>query len=145
MPLPTTAPHDTTFTTSNWAILLYPEPTKSTELATYNPPSMLPVPPEDYDIITTNVNKDKTSDTAHYEEFDQKWNVDETPEDEDDYPDITPSKEKSMPGTMVLVIGIILGAFIAMILIVIFVLKIRVRVDGQHVKCSEEAAPRYQL
>ena len=45
---------------------------------------------------------------------------------------------------MVLVIGIILGAFIAMILIVIFVLKIRVRVDGLHVKC-EEAAPRYQF
>ena len=31
-----------------------------------------------------------------------------------------------------------------MILIVIFVLKIRVRVDGNHVKC-EEAAPRYQF
>ena len=31
---------------------------------------------------------------------------------------------------MVLVIGIILGAFVAMILIVIFVLKKRIRVDG---------------
>ena len=37
---------------------------------------------------------------------------------------------KSLPGTMVLVIGIILGAFVAMILIVIFVLKKRIRVDG---------------
>ena len=49
-----------------------------------------------------------------------------------------------MPSTMVLVIGIIVGAFVAMILIVIIVLKIRVRVDQP--KCeSSEAAPRYQF
>ena len=38
-----------------------------------------------------------------------------------------PTVEKALPGTMVLVIGIILGAFVAMILIVIFVLKKRIR------------------
>lgn len=135
MPLPTTP--SAPFSTSDWAILLYPEPTQKPEL---DPPSMLPIPPEKEAQKPTQ--KDE-KDENHYVDFDEKWNVEESP-DEDDYPDITPSVEKSMPGTMVLVIGIILGAFIAMILIVIFVLKIRVRVDGHHVKC-EEAAPRYQF
>ena len=59
--------------------------------------------------------------------------------------ELPPIVSKSMPGTMVLVIGIILGAFVAMILIVIIVLKIRVRVDG-NIKCEEpSAAPRYQF
>ena len=94
-------------TTSDWAILLYPEPTqKSTnELETYKPPSMLPVPPAEEDT------SDGTSDpTSNYVDFDEKWNMEETPEDEEDL-EVTPTMEKAMPGTMVLVIGIILGLF----------------------------------
>ena len=133
-------------TSTNWAILLYPEPTKSTEdVETYKTPSMLPVPPpidDDDDVPTGNGGGQDTN--ANYMDYDQKWNEGEVPEEEEP-PEVTEfHAEKSMPGTMVLVIGIILGAFIAMILIVIFVLKIRVRVDGLHVKC-EEAAPRYQF
>jgi hypothetical protein len=41
-----------------------------------------------------------------------------------------------MPATMVLVIGIIMGAFISMVLIVIIVLKMRTRVDGNLGKCD---------
>ena len=56
---------------------------------------------------------------------------------------------KALPATMVLVIGIILGAFVAMVLIVIIVLKMRTRVDGNGtLKCEEHAvasAPRYQF
>ena len=48
--------------------------------------------------------------------------------------------EKALPGTMVLVIGIILGAFVAMILIVIFVLKKRIRVDGNGTIKGDEGA-----
>ena len=150
VPQPTTAPPygsagDRISTSTNWAILLYPEPTKSTEdVETYKTPSMLPVPPpidDDEDEDPANGGQDTNT---NYNDYDQKWNVEEAPEEEEP-PEVTEFQaEKSMPGTMVLVIGIILGAFIAMILIVIFVLKIRVRVDGLHVKC-EEAAPRYQF
>ena len=51
---------------------------------------------------------------------------------------VQPSRSPS--GTMVLVIGIILGAFVAMMLIVIIVLKMRTGVDGNGViKCEEPA------
>ena len=110
--MPTTLPpyyYDRS-TTSNWAILLYPEPTKSS-VETYEPPSMLPIPP------------DETEGTSEsdptYTNYDEKWNVDDkevqTEEPEEQVPMVT----KEMPATMVLVIGIILGAFVAMVLIVI--------------------------
>lgn len=71
----------------------------------------------------------------------------EKPEEPEEHDSSPPQITKSMPGTMVLVIGIILGAFVAMILIVIIVLKMRTRVDspgnGISVKCEE--APRYQF
>ena len=152
VPQPTTAPPyvggNHLSTSTDWAILLYPEPTKSTEdnaIDTYKTPSMLPVPPpNDDDESGGDPDKGKDPANANYVDYDQKWNEEEAPEEEEP-PEVTEfHAEKSMPGTMVLVIGIILGAFIAMILIVIFVLKIRVRVDGLHVKC-EEAAPRYQF
>ena len=152
VPQPTTAPpyvggEHRISTSTNWAILLYPEPTKSTEdntIDTYKTPSMLPVPPPNDDDEASDPDNRKDPANANYVDYDQKWNEEEAPEEEEP-PEVTEfHAEKSMPGTMVLVIGIILGAFIAMILIVIFVLKIRVRVDGLHVKC-EEAAPRYQF
>ncbi|QQP41501.1 Uncharacterized protein FKW44_015902 [Caligus rogercresseyi] len=62
--------------------------------------------------------------------------------------DPPPVPTKTLPATMVLVIGIILGAFVAMILIVIIVLKMRTRVESA-VKCESAepppAAPRYQF
>lgn len=90
-------------------------------------------------------------------EHDNKWNT-VGPVEQVETTD-RPSKEsKSMPGTMVLVIGIILGAFVAMVLIVIIVLKMRTRVDGE-IKGEESSgggggagssgsaapAPRYQF
>ena len=72
---------------------------------------MLPIPP------------DETEGTSEsdptYTNYDEKWNVDDkevqTEEPEEQVPMVT----KEMPATMVLVIGIILGAFVAMVLIVI--------------------------
>ena len=117
---------------------------------------MLPIPPEeDQDHIDIgimdaggggNVNNNNQNNINVIKDYDTKWNEGEEEKDDIDeeespvdYPDIV---EKQMPSTMVLVIGIIVGAFVAMILIVIIVLKIRVRVDQP--KC-EEAAPRYQF
>ena len=112
--MPTTLPpyyYDRT-TTSNWAILLYPEPTKSSVETSYEAPTMLPIPPEEDDNDTSN-DPDST-----YKNYDEKWNVEEE-EPEEEPPKKDPHVEKEMPATMVLVIGIILGAFVAMVLIVI--------------------------
>ena len=129
---------------------------------------MLPIPPEEDDDdfqdhidigimdagggggSNTGSSNDNNNNKNVIKDYDTKWNegedsVEEMEEEDNessnDYPDIV---EKQMPSTMVLVIGIIVGAFVAMILIVIIVLKIRVRVDQP--KCeSSEAAPRYQF
>ncbi|TRY78356.1 hypothetical protein TCAL_01738 [Tigriopus californicus] len=125
----------------NWAILLYPQPTPPVGNTPYVSPTLLPLPlPPGNNLF---IPLDKLDEEKHVAAFDEKWNV----------PDMTPGggkgdpsgprvATKSMPGTMVLVIGIILGAFVAMILIVIIVLKMRTRVDGT-IKCEE--APRYQF
>ena len=73
---------------------------------------MLPIPPEEDDNDTSN-DPDST-----YKNYDEKWNVEEE-EPEEEPPKKDPHVEKEMPATMVLVIGIILGAFVAMVLIVI--------------------------
>ena len=132
-------------TTRDWSVLLYPQSTATTKPTTFNAqPTLLPLPiPSD----------DGEGDGGHVFEtdFDEKWNVD----DEDPPLPPPPPKSgphpgsgggsaghdppsvptKSMPGTMVLVIGIILGAFVAMVLIVVIVLKMRTRVDGA-IKCK---------
>ncbi len=66
--------------------------------------------------------------SAPQEEEEEEEEVEEV----DDSPGVP---QKSMPATMVLVIGIILGAFILMVLIVIIVLKMRTRVDVPN-KCD---------
>ena len=138
-------------TSTDWAILLYPEPTQSTK-DTFNPPSMLPLPPDEnndvIEIVTNNKkNREEKEERGVIKNFDEKHNMcGENPcgEAEEDEPEVTLQMEKAKPVTLVLVIGIIVGAFVAMILIVIIVLKIRVRVDGP--KCDEAAAaPRYQF
>ena len=141
-------------TSTDWAILLYPEPTQSTK-DTFNPPSMLPLPPDENNDVIEIVTNSKNNNRENQEKeergviknFDEKHNMcGENPcgEAEEDEPEVTLQMEKAKPVTMVLVIGIIVGAFVAMILIVIIVLKIRVRVDGP--KCDEAAAaPRYQF
>ena len=82
VPQPTTAPpygsvgNDRISTSTNWAILLYPEPTKSTEATEdYKTPSMLPVPPPNED--------DDKNNNANYVDYDQKWNEEEAPEEEE--------------------------------------------------------------
>ena len=115
VPLPTTLPpyyYDRT-TTSNWAILLYPEPTKGS-VETYEPPSMLPIPPEEEETEDTTLDSDST-----YVNFDEKWNVEEEEVEVEKKEEEQVKISKEMPATMVLVIGIILGAFVAMVLIVI--------------------------
>uniref|UniRef100_A0A0K2TFK3 Syndecan/Neurexin domain-containing protein n=1 Tax=Lepeophtheirus salmonis TaxID=72036 RepID=A0A0K2TFK3_LEPSM len=88
---------------------------------------------------------DLDSENLGYEGYDQKWNLDETEPPSSEGADPPPIPTKTLPATMVLVIGIILGAFVAMILIVIIVLKMRTRVESA-VKCeTAEAAPRYQF
>ena len=82
--------------------------------------------------------KNNPDDGTNYVNYDKKWNVDETPTEEPD--SNNPKLTKSMPGTMVLVIGIILGAFVAMILIVIIVLKMKTRMNGS-VKGEEPGLP----
>jgi hypothetical protein len=85
------------------------------------PPTLLPLP-------LPPAGGDKNVDPLdgnNYVNYDEKWNVDEAATEEPDTNN--PKLTKSMPGTMVLVIGIILGAFVAMILIVIIVLKMRTR------------------
>ena len=84
MPQSTSAPSyggsagsDRVSTSTNWAILLYPEPTKSTEdVETYKTPSMLPVPPpkddEDDDVPAGSAGQD--TGNANYMDYDQKWN-----------------------------------------------------------------------
>ena len=163
--------YETSTSEHDWYISLYPDQahTPSTNtIDAFNPPSMLPIPPEedfDQDHIdigimdaggggggSSNSNSGSSSNNNNeninvIKDYDTKWNEGEDVEEEEeeehnpiDYPDIV---EKQMPSTMVLVIGIIVGAFVAMILIVIIVLKIRVRVDQP--KCETEAAPRYQF
>lgn len=120
---------------------MYPDTTRATDHIIdldQQPPPFLPFPPE----IDDDEDDDDTPVTPTLTEFDEKWNLEHQGEDQE-REETVPRIEKSMPGTMVLVIGIILGAFVAMVLIVIIVLKIRVRVDG-NIKC-EEAAPRYQF
>lgn len=81
--------------------------------------------------------------------YDEKYNVDE----EDKYENKDKEQEeerqkmeseRSMSPTMSLVIGIIIGSFTAMILIVIIVLKVRTGVDIAEYKQQEEMQ-RYQF
>ena len=163
--------YETSTSEHDWYISLYPDqahtppPNTNTHIDAFNPPSMLPIPPEEDDDFqdhidigimdagggsNTGSSNDNNNNKNVIKDYDTKWNegedsVEEMEEEDNessnDYPDIV---EKQMPSTMVLVIGIIVGAFVAMILIVIIVLKIRVRVDQP--KCeSSEAAPRYQF
>jgi hypothetical protein len=67
----------------------------------------------------------------HHDEHEETTVVAETP----------PVPSKAIPGTMVLVIGIILGAFVAMIIIVIIVLKTRTRVV-ESFKAYDEHCPQ---
>lgn len=115
VPIPTSAGGDYPQqhrTTSDWAILLYPDTTRSyPELDPFVPPTLLPLPqpPEKESNARSN---------SYVEAFDEKWNIALSPEEtapEEEEPQVS----RSMPGTMVLVIGIILGSFVAMILIVI--------------------------
>ena len=87
------------------------------------PPTLLPLP-----LPPPGGDKGIDLDGNNYVNYDEKWNVEEAVTEEPD--SNNPKSTKSMPGTMVLVIGIILGAFVAMILIVIIVLKMRTRMDG---------------
>ena len=139
---------------STWQVLLYPE-TTSSESPGFAAPTLLPLPVPD---------SQGESDSGGGNEinYDEKWNVGDTPNSKLDAalpgggsggknsqsPSVEP-ESKSLPGTMVLVIGIILGAFVAMILIVIFVLKMRIRVDGNGTIKGDEvsgaSAPRYQF
>lgn len=133
VPLPTQVPpHDTDETThDDWRRFMFP-PDPSTSAPNRQPPAvpgnsgggvpptLLPLPGKD--------KGNQLDDGTNYVNYDEKWNVDETPTEEPD--SSNPKLAKSMPGTMVLVIGIILGAFVAMILIVIIVLKMRTRMDG---------------
>lgn len=138
----TSSPHSRSST--NWVNLLYPDqtsnaaagpggqyqPETTTTPTRRVPPTLLPlpIPPKSPEVPDDNKG------------FNEKWNYDDE-SGNDSGTDLV--HKKSMPGTMVLVIGIILGAFVAMVMIVIIVLKMRTRVDGT-VKC-EEAAPRYQF
>ena len=79
VPQPTTAPPyvggQHLSTSTDWAILLYPEPTKSTEdnaIDTYKTPSMLPVPPpNDNDEAGGDPDKGKDPANANYVDYDQ--------------------------------------------------------------------------
>jgi len=92
-------------------------------------------------------------DTANQEStvkgYDEKYNIEEADEiyetleekDEEDRQKI--ESERGMSPTMSLVIGIIIGSFTAMILIVIIVLKVRTGVDIAEYK--QEEMQRYQF
>ncbi len=139
-------------TTEDWHSRLYPRTSPPP------PPTLFPIPSEgsDEDFDDSDYDLAEQPPPPHsYPGYDDKWN--ETPATAAPPTDKPPSKPtKSMPGTMVLVIGIILGAFVAMVLIVVIVLKMRTRVDGS-IKCEEQAAaaaaahaassaaPRYQF
>ena len=87
-----------------------------------------PVTPAKKDLVTWNVMP--IDDTTQPSEkcYDDKHNV--LCDDVTAAPTDGPRKDiRGMSGTMSLVIGIILGSFIAMILIVIIVLKVRTGVD----------------
>lgn len=115
---------------------MYPETSTPHLLGPQNvPPTLLPLPQP------PSGENDKDS-LENYANYDEKWNVDESPTEEPE--SSTPKSTKSMPGTMVLVIGIILGAFVAMILIVIIVLKMRTRMDGA-IKGEELPVPMDQM
>jgi len=81
--------------------------------------------------------------------YDEKYNINEDPEfdaqmneeEADEKPKI--ESERGMSPTMSLVIGIIIGSFTAMILIVIIVLKVRTGVDISEIK--QEEMQRYQF
>ena len=141
VPLPSQSPpldsQDSDETThDDWHRLMFPPETSTAhhppEKPQHVPPTLLPLP------LPPSGGGDKTLDLDgnNYVNYDEKWNVDETPTEEPD--SNNPKSTKSMPGTMVLVIGIILGAFVAMILIVIIVLKMRTRMDGS-IKGEEPA------
>jgi len=152
---------------STWQVLLYPETTNGNGGSTLPPPDLVGAP--------TLLPLPSPDDSSHGGEnemkgYDDKWNVDDTESGNnqitsksnsggsetdggrsngDSNPSQEHSESKSMPGTMVLVIGIITGAFVAMILIIIFVLKMKIRVDGSRTVKGDEgvapAAPRYQF
>merc|ERR1711997_123653 len=77
--------------------------------------------------------------------YNEKYNVDQVPEDplqnEEEVEEV--ESERGMSPTMSLVIGIIIGSFTAMILIVIIVLKVRTGVDISEIK--QEELQRYQF
>lgn len=168
-----------------WEILLYPEnpaAPSATTPASNGVPTLLPLPAPE-----TGGGKSSDATGGDVKNYDEKWNVGDAPDDnadndgdgddggDDDEDDggksgdntvppnnsVATTTGKSLPATMVLVIGIILGAFVAMILIVIIVLKMRTQVGGNGggggngaVKCDEQgpmssttsgAAPRYQF
>lgn len=75
---------------------------------------MLPIPPEEEETEDTTLDSDST-----YVNFDEKWNVEEEEVEVEKKEEEQVKISKEMPATMVLVIGIILGAFVAMVLIVI--------------------------
>ena len=65
--------------------------------------------------------------------FSEKWSVPQEPPEQTEEPPMMES-ERGMSPTMSLVIGIIIGSFTAMILIVIIVLKVRTGVDVSEMK-----------
>lgn len=81
--------------------------------------------------------------------YDEKYNIGEAEEfgaDEDEVDEEETSKtesERGMSPTMSLVIGIIIGSFTAMFLIVIIVLKVKTGVDISEIK--QEEMQRYQF
>ncbi len=138
-------------------MLLYPPATSTTPIPYHGPPTLLPIPSDDKSggsgggggggggsVVVTPTPEEKPPPSKHETDFDPKWNVDDEQAKKPKLrPDTPPMvKDKAMPATMVLVIGIILGAFVAMVMIVIIVLKMRTRVDGG-IKCED--APRYQF
>lgn len=133
------------FTVSTTTSSLYSETTTTTLHRTLpptpeDPPWVLTDDPTKIDIWNVLPIDDTTSKSVKC--YDDKHNVlcDEVTTS----PANAPKKDnRGMSGTMSLVIGIILGSFIAMILIVIIVLKVRTGAD--FADCKQEEMRRYQF
>jgi len=103
-----------------------------------------PVTPPKKDLVTWNVMPIDETTQPSEKCYDDKHNV--LCDDVTAAPTDGPRKDiRGMSGTMSLVIGIILGSFIAMILIVIIVLKVRTGVDITECKQVQEELRRYQF
>ena len=76
---------------------------------------------------------DYPSERSTEKGFSEKWSVPQEPPEQTEEPPMMES-ERGMSPTMSLVIGIIIGSFTAMILIVIIVLKVRTGVDVSEMK-----------